>query len=169
MFIRSNNYQTTMFKVKTLLFNQQFLFSRSSPDEKSSTKHRIILILLAIGMKPYPFKFFVRKFSFQLLMNNGIHHFGVHGCFYLLLYVNTHTQNIPSYCFSSSMFSFNERQSHQSLPLIVPVILPSYGERASEVLIAQLTKNYKATVVLSDVSDLNCMNRQTKYKRNSSA
>jgi hypothetical protein len=35
----------------------------------------------------------------------------------------------------------------------MPVILPSYGERASEVLIAQLTKNYKATVVLSDVSE----------------
>jgi len=34
----------------------------------------------------------------------------------------------------------------------MPVILPSYGERASEVLIAQLTKNYKATVMLSDVS-----------------
>lgn len=33
----------------------------------------------------------------------------------------------------------------------MPVILPSYGERASEVLIAQLTKNYKATVMLSDV------------------
>ena len=36
----------------------------------------------------------------------------------------------------------------------MPVILPSYGERASEVLIAQLTKNYKATVMLSDVSEL---------------
>jgi len=33
----------------------------------------------------------------------------------------------------------------------MPVILPSYGERASEVLIAQLTKNYKATVMLNDV------------------
>ncbi|CAF3411085.1 unnamed protein product [Rotaria socialis] len=43
-----------------------------------------------------------------------------------------------------------EHQSRHSLPLIMPVILPSYGERASEVLIAQLTKNYKATVMLSD-------------------
>ncbi len=45
-----------------------------------------------------------------------------------------------------------EHQNRLSLPLIMPVILPSYGERASEVLIAQLTKNYKATVMLSDVS-----------------
>jgi hypothetical protein len=37
----------------------------------------------------------------------------------------------------------------------MPVILPSYGERASEVLIAQLTKNYKATVMLSDVNKFN--------------
>ncbi|CAF0739737.1 unnamed protein product [Rotaria sp. Silwood1] len=43
-----------------------------------------------------------------------------------------------------------EHQNRYSLPLIMPVILPSYGERASEVLIAQLTKNYKATVMLSD-------------------
>jgi hypothetical protein len=35
----------------------------------------------------------------------------------------------------------------------MPVILPSYGERASEVLIAQLTKNYKVTIMLSDVSE----------------
>ena len=34
----------------------------------------------------------------------------------------------------------------------MPIILPSYGERASEVLIAQLTKNYKATIMLSDVN-----------------
>jgi hypothetical protein len=40
----------------------------------------------------------------------------------------------------------------------MPVILPSYGERASEVLIAQLTKNYKATVMLSDVSEFNWNN-----------
>lgn len=57
----------------------------------------------------------------------------------------------------SSLLTFlsllQEHQSLHSLPLIVPVILPSYGERASEVLIAQLTKNYKATVVLSDVSN----------------
>ncbi|CAF4173810.1 unnamed protein product [Rotaria sp. Silwood2] len=43
-----------------------------------------------------------------------------------------------------------EHQNRYSLPLIMPVILPSYGERASEVLIAQLTKNYKATIMLSD-------------------
>ncbi len=46
-----------------------------------------------------------------------------------------------------------EHQNRHSLPLIMPVILPSYGERASEVLIAQLTKNYKVTIMLSDVSE----------------
>lgn len=62
--------------------------------------------------------------------------------------MSTNTPLIHSFLLSF----FKEHQSRHSLPLIVPVILPSYGERASEVLIAQLTKNYKATVVLSDVS-----------------
>ena len=46
-----------------------------------------------------------------------------------------------------------EHQARHSLPLIVPVILPSYGERASEMLLTQLTENYKATVILNDVSE----------------
>jgi hypothetical protein len=36
----------------------------------------------------------------------------------------------------------------------MPVILPSYGERASEALIEKLTKNYKTTVMLNDVRNL---------------
>ena len=63
------------------------------------------------------------------------------------------TNDVHSFFTVDFSFSLQEHQSLHSLPLIVPVILPSYGERASEVLIAQLTKNYKATVVLSDVSD----------------
>ena len=58
----------------------------------------------------------------------------------------------------TTCFSLKEHQNHHSLPLIMPVILPSYGERASEMLITQLTKNYKATVMLSDVSVFDCFN-----------
>ena len=55
--------------------------------------------------------------------------------------------------FPSIFFLFlKEHQTYHSLPLIMPIILPSYGERASEMLITQLTKNYKATVMLNDVS-----------------
>jgi hypothetical protein len=51
------------------------------------------------------------------------------------------------------VFSLKEHESRHSLPLIMPVILPSYGERASEVLITKLTKKFKATIILSDVSE----------------
>ncbi|UJR33441.1 hypothetical protein I4U23_020886 [Adineta vaga] len=43
-----------------------------------------------------------------------------------------------------------EHESRYSLPLIMPVILPSYGERASEALITKLTKKYKATIILNE-------------------
>lgn len=84
-------------------------------------------------------------------MNNGIPRSGARGCFYSLSYVSSRKNNPPG---GTTGFSLKEHQNHHSLPLIMPVILPSYGERASEMLITQLTKNYKATVMLSDVSVL---------------
>jgi hypothetical protein len=58
-----------------------------SLDEKSSIEHQIISILQQIGMNQSLFRFFGRRYSYRLLMNNGIHLSGVHGCFYLHWYV----------------------------------------------------------------------------------
>ncbi|CAF0728494.1 unnamed protein product [Adineta ricciae] len=53
------------------------------------------------------------------------------------------------WCSWMLLFALEHDSSH-NLPLIMPVILPSYGERASEALIEKLTKKYKATILLSE-------------------
>ena len=99
-----------------------------------------------IGTNRYQFKFSARKYSYRSLTNNGTPHFGVHGCFYLHWYVNV--GEMRKY---HRISFFQEHDSSHNLPLIIPVILPSYGERASEALIEKLTKKYKATILLSEV------------------
>jgi hypothetical protein len=88
-----------MFKVrvKSIKNKNSFFFIL---DEKLFIEHQIISILQQIGMNQYLFKFFVQKYLYQLLMNNGIHHFGVHGCFYLLLYVLSTTESLYKLLFN---------------------------------------------------------------------
>ncbi len=74
-------------------------------------------------------------------------------CSWMLLYALVCSQEKTLFDYFILRISLKEHETRHSLPLIMPVILPSYGERASEVLIEQLTKNYKATVMLSDVRD----------------